>query len=62
MYHTQFSDNEDLQTEWREAKRNNKIKVVSFLKEKTGYSVVPDAMFDIQVCYSPFFSFGHEIN
>ncbi|XP_060187423.1 alpha-1,4 glucan phosphorylase L-1 isozyme, chloroplastic/amyloplastic [Lycium barbarum] len=44
-----FADNEDLQTEWREAKRSNKIKVVSFLKEKTGYSVVPDAMFDIQV-------------
>ncbi|KAK4341701.1 hypothetical protein RND71_040202 [Anisodus tanguticus] len=44
-----FADNEDLQTEWREAKRSNKITVVSFLKEKTGYSVVPDAMFDIQV-------------
>ncbi|KAH0680967.1 hypothetical protein KY284_022052 [Solanum tuberosum] len=44
-----FADNEDLQNEWREAKRSNKIKVVSFLKEKTGYSVVPDAMFDIQV-------------
>ncbi|TMW99317.1 hypothetical protein EJD97_002755 [Solanum chilense] len=43
-----FADNEDLQNEWREAKRSNKIKVVSFLKEKTGYSVVPDAMFDIQ--------------
>ncbi|MCD9641099.1 Alpha-1,4 glucan phosphorylase L-1 isozyme, chloroplastic/amyloplastic [Datura stramonium] len=44
-----FADNEDLQTEWREARRSNKIKAVSFLKEKTGYSVVPDAMFDIQV-------------
>ncbi|KAK4601768.1 hypothetical protein RGQ29_011054 [Quercus rubra] len=44
-----FTDNEDLQTQWRAAKRNNKLKVVSFLKERTGYSVSPDAMFDIQV-------------
>ncbi|KAK9109690.1 hypothetical protein Sjap_017750 [Stephania japonica] len=44
-----FADNEDLQTEWRAAKRNNKLKVVSFIKEKTGYVVSPDAMFDIQV-------------
>ncbi|KAG8384638.1 hypothetical protein BUALT_Bualt04G0138700 [Buddleja alternifolia] len=44
-----FADNEDLQIEWRTAKRSNKIKVASFLKEKTGYSVNPDAMFDIQV-------------
>lgn len=45
----QFADNEDLQMEWREAKRRNKIKVASFLKEKTGYVVSPDAMFDVQV-------------
>ncbi|KAK2993938.1 hypothetical protein RJ640_025613 [Escallonia rubra] len=44
-----FADNEDLQDEWKAAKRSNKIKLVSFLKEKTGYSVSPDAMFDIQV-------------
>lgn len=44
-----FADNEDLQMQWREAKRNNKIKVAAFLREKTGYSVSPDAMFDIQV-------------
>lgn len=35
--------------QWREAKRSNKVKVTAFLKEKTGYSVSPDAMFDIQV-------------
>lgn len=46
---TQFADNEDLQNQWRIAKRNNKLKAVSFLKEKTGYTVSPDAMFDIQV-------------
>ncbi|XP_051119502.1 alpha-1,4 glucan phosphorylase L-1 isozyme, chloroplastic/amyloplastic [Andrographis paniculata] len=44
-----FADNKDLQAEWRAAKRRNKIKVASFVKEKTGYSVNPDAMFDIQV-------------
>ncbi|XP_019442729.1 PREDICTED: alpha-1,4 glucan phosphorylase L isozyme, chloroplastic/amyloplastic isoform X2 [Lupinus angustifolius] len=44
-----FADNENLQVQWSEAKRNNKIKVAAFLKEKTGYSVSPDAMFDIQV-------------
>ncbi|KDP41281.1 hypothetical protein JCGZ_15688 [Jatropha curcas] len=44
-----FVDNEDLQSEWKEAKRKNKIKVAAFLKEKTGYVVSPDAMFDVQV-------------
>ncbi|XP_052196352.1 alpha-1,4 glucan phosphorylase L-1 isozyme, chloroplastic/amyloplastic isoform X1 [Diospyros lotus] len=44
-----FADNEDLQIEWRAAKRRNKMKVLSFLKEKTGYSVSPDSMFDVQV-------------
>ncbi|XP_028796582.1 alpha-1,4 glucan phosphorylase L isozyme, chloroplastic/amyloplastic isoform X2 [Neltuma alba] len=44
-----FAENEDMQIQWREAKRINKMKVVEFLKEKTGYSVSPDAMFDIQV-------------
>ncbi|GAV65707.1 Phosphorylase domain-containing protein [Cephalotus follicularis] len=44
-----FADNEDLQTQWRAAKRSNKMKVKSLLREKTGYSVSPDAMFDIQV-------------
>ncbi|KAG6757998.1 hypothetical protein POTOM_038329 [Populus tomentosa] len=45
----EFSDNEDLQSEWREAKKRNKINVADFLKEKTGYIVNPDAMFDVQV-------------
>ncbi|WCJ25628.1 Glycosyl transferase family 35 [Euphorbia peplus] len=44
-----FAENEDLQTQWRAAKRSNKMKVVQLIKEKTGYSVSPDAMFDIQV-------------
>ncbi|KAL6135547.1 hypothetical protein ACLB2K_067774 [Fragaria x ananassa] len=45
----QYADDEDLQTQWRQAKRSNKLRVVSFIKERTGYSVSPDAMFDIQV-------------
>lgn len=44
-----FADNEELHQEWRAAKRSNKMKVVSLIKERTGYSVSPDAMFDIQV-------------
>ncbi|KAD2393626.1 hypothetical protein E3N88_40603 [Mikania micrantha] len=44
-----FADNEELQLEWRKAKRINKEKIVWFLKEKTGYLVSPDAMFDVQV-------------
>ncbi|KAG8654201.1 alpha-1,4 glucan phosphorylase L-2 isozyme, chloroplastic/amyloplastic isoform X2 [Manihot esculenta] len=44
-----FADNENLQAEWREAKRMNKMKVAAFLKEKTGYTVNPDSMFDVQV-------------
>ncbi|KAH6771196.1 Glycosyl transferase [Perilla frutescens var. hirtella] len=44
-----FSDNEELQSEWREAKMSNKKKLVSFIKEKTGYAVSPDAMFDVQI-------------
>ncbi|KAL8144457.1 hypothetical protein V2J09_017489 [Rumex salicifolius] len=44
-----FADDEDLHSEWIEAKRRNKLKVAAFLKEKTGYTVSPDAMFDIQV-------------
>ena len=49
----QFADNEDLQSEWIESKRRNKINVASFIKEKTGYVVSPDAMFDVQVSFLP---------
>ena len=59
----QFADNEDLQLEWREAKRRNKIKVASFLKEKTGYVVNPNAMFDVQVGFlEPSSVTFHEFN
>lgn len=48
----QFADNEELQSEWREAKMIRKKKIVSFIKEKTGYVVSPEAMFDVQVHYN----------
>ncbi|XAR55924.1 Glycogen phosphorylase [Bertholletia excelsa] len=44
-----FANNEELQSEWKAAKRINKMKVVSFLRQKTGYLVSPDAMFDVQI-------------
>jgi starch phosphorylase len=44
-----FADDKDLQSEWRAAKRANKMKVASLIREKTGYIVSPDAMFDVQV-------------
>ncbi|KAL8157332.1 hypothetical protein AgCh_002145 [Apium graveolens] len=44
-----FADNDELQSEWKEAKQIAKETVVSFIKDKTGYVVSPEAMFDIQV-------------
>lgn len=44
-----FADNEDLQREWTAAKLANKMRVVSLIKEKTGYIVSPNAIFDVQV-------------
>ncbi|RLN40745.1 alpha-1,4 glucan phosphorylase L isozyme, chloroplastic/amyloplastic [Panicum miliaceum] len=44
-----FADNEDLHSEWRAAKLANKMKIVSLIRDKTGYIVSPDAMFDVQV-------------
>lgn len=45
----QFADDEALQLEWRAAKTINKMKVVSLIREKTGYIVSPESMFDVQV-------------
>ncbi|KAG9439753.1 hypothetical protein H6P81_019918 [Aristolochia fimbriata] len=44
-----FADDENLHAEWRASKWSNKAKVAAFIREKTGYVVNPDAMFDIQV-------------
>ncbi|KAH7425846.1 hypothetical protein KP509_11G073600 [Ceratopteris richardii] len=45
----QFAENDELQKEWREAKRIRKLKLAAYIKEKTGYTINPDALFDIQV-------------
>ncbi|XP_048499625.1 LRR receptor-like serine/threonine-protein kinase RGI5 isoform X2 [Beta vulgaris subsp. vulgaris] len=47
-YEAMFADNKDLHSEWMAVKRNNKVKVVSLIKDRTGYTANPDAMFDIQ--------------
>ncbi|KAM7515340.1 hypothetical protein LguiA_004923 [Lonicera macranthoides] len=45
----QFADNEDLQKEWRAAKRSKKIRWYHSSRKKRGHSIGPNAMFDIQV-------------
>eukprot|EP00250_Pteridium_aquilinum_P035837 c9988_g1_i1 orf=162-3116(-) len=45
----QFADDEELHKEWRQAKRANKLKLAAYIKEKTGYIISPEALFDIQV-------------
>ncbi|KAI5079631.1 hypothetical protein GOP47_0005110 [Adiantum capillus-veneris] len=45
----QVADNEELHKEWRQAKRTSKLKLAAYIKEKTGYTINPDALFDIQV-------------
>ena len=43
---------------WAAVKRQAKVKAAAFLKERTGITISPDAMFDVQVCLitSDFFS------
>lgn len=43
------ADNPELQKEWIAAKCANKEKLAVWIKEKTGYTINPDVMFDIQV-------------
>ncbi|CAI5513504.1 unnamed protein product [Closterium sp. Naga37s-1] len=44
-----YADNADLQKEWIAAKRARKEILAAWMKEKTGYTINPDVMFDIQV-------------
>ena len=46
---SQYADNKELHKDWIEAKKQRKAKLVKYLKEVTGYTVSPDALFDIQV-------------
>lgn len=45
----QYADNEDLQKEFAAAKMENKVKLTEWVKEKTGYDICPNSLFDIQV-------------
>lgn len=45
----QHADNPELQREWAAAKMENKVKLAAWIKEKSGYTVSPNVLFDIQV-------------
>ncbi|RAK98643.1 glycogen phosphorylase [Aspergillus ibericus CBS 121593] len=44
-----FVDDKEFQREWAEIKVANKLRLAKHIKETTGYSVNPNALFDIQV-------------
>ncbi|PYI32359.1 glycogen phosphorylase GlpV/Gph1 [Aspergillus indologenus CBS 114.80] len=44
-----FADDKAFQKEWEEIKTANKLRLAKHIKETTGYSVNPTALFDIQV-------------
>ncbi|OJK04803.1 hypothetical protein ASPACDRAFT_1851763 [Aspergillus aculeatus ATCC 16872] len=44
-----FADDKAFQKEWEEIKTANKLRLAKHIKETTGYSVNPNALFDIQV-------------
>lgn len=45
----QFADNQELQKDWVQAKIARKEKLAAYIKTKTGYTINPNALFDIQV-------------
>lgn len=44
-----FADNKELQKEWKQAKMARKEKLAAYILAKTGYTINPNALFDIQV-------------
>lgn len=44
-----FVDDQDFKKEWSEIKKANKLRLARHVKETTGYSVNPNALFDVQV-------------
>jgi starch phosphorylase len=52
----QFADNKELQKEWKQAKIARKEKLAAYIKAKTGYTINPNALFDIQVCIHKFYA------
>jgi starch phosphorylase len=44
-----WSDDPEFQKKWRQIKRDNKADLAGLIKERTGITVDPDSLFDIQV-------------
>src|SRR6185369_5729302 len=44
-----FVDDEQFQQEWRDVKLANKRRLAALIKERTGITVAPESLFDIQV-------------
>lgn len=44
-----FVDDKDFRKEWSEIKTANKVRLAKYIKDTTGYTVNPTALFDIQV-------------
>ncbi|HLF20639.1 MAG TPA: glycogen/starch/alpha-glucan phosphorylase [Bacteroidota bacterium] len=44
-----FANDKEFRTHWRQIKQENKEKLASIIEQRTGISVNPDSMFDIQV-------------
>jgi hypothetical protein len=45
----QFADNKELHKEWIAAKTARKEKLAAYIKDRTGYTLSPSSLFDIQV-------------
>ena len=43
------ADNKDFRSEWRKVKRANKVRFANLIHERTGVTVDPDSLFDVQV-------------
>ena len=44
-----FADDADFQQQWREVKLANKRRLAALIKERTGITVAPESLFDVQV-------------
>lgn len=44
-----FAKNSEFRNSWRKVKRGNKVRFSNLIRERTGLSVDPDSLFDIQV-------------
>jgi len=43
------ADDAAFQAKWQAAKRNSKVELAAMIKERTGYTISPDALFDVQI-------------